>query len=176
MHTASSEQGSMSLEYAVNGHVAVLTMTHAPSDPTDEEWADVEHKFTQPYQRKRSFMWLIDVRGFSVEVVLARLDTVRATVRASRWRSARRCVGLCILADDDLAELLNAVLARISMMHKPVIVSTAQDAGRVIQDRLSRSLFFKARPGEPTWRTEMPYRKLALLANAMITSANPPIM
>uniref|UniRef100_A0A6C0AT81 Uncharacterized protein n=1 Tax=viral metagenome TaxID=1070528 RepID=A0A6C0AT81_9ZZZZ len=166
----------MSLEYAVNGHVAVLTMRHTSTDPADAEWADVERKFTQPYQRGRSFMWLIDVRGFSVEVVLARLDTVRATVRASRWRSARRCVGLCILADDDLAELLNAVLARISMMHKPVIVSSADAAAAVVLDRLQRSLFFRARPGESTWRNEMPYRKLALLANAFITAANPPIM
>lgn len=166
----------MSLTYAVHGHVAVLTMKHTSTDPTDAEWADVERKFTQPYLRGRSFMWLIDVRGFSVEVVLGRLDTVRETVRASRWRSARRCLGLCILADEDLAELLTAVLERISMMHKPVIVSTAQDAGRVVQDRLRRSLFFQARPGEPTWRTAMPYRRLALMANAMITSANPPIM
>ena len=165
----------MSLQYAVHEHVAVLTMKHTSQQPTDEEWAAVEEKFTQPYQRKRSFMWLIDVRDFPVEVVLARLDTVRKTVRASRWRSARRCVGLCILADDDLAELLNTVLARISMTHKPVIVSTAQAAAEVVRDRLRRSLFFQARPGEETWRTAMPYRKLALIANAMITSANPPM-
>jgi hypothetical protein len=167
----------MSLSYAINGHVAVLTMDGLAEDATDEEWGVVRALFSSAYRRQCRFLWVIDIRRFNLATALAHLDTTIDTVREARWRSARWCAGLVIVAEADVADALSTLIARIPMMHTPAIVSTVPQMQVAVSALLCTKIYNAAPEGSVSvWKYTAPMARLALFGAALTMASNPPIL